>query len=109
MCLVKKPKVVTSAAAEAKEAPVLRNPYLDGLPSVLRARRGGVQSLTIRRGGASGTANAPQTAPTTPAPTTAPPKGSGLTAKQLALAPVLSQMPGALGLAGRALMKKAQL
>lgn len=86
MCLVKTPKVVQSSSAENKEAPVLRNPYLDGLPSILRARRGGVQSLTIRRGGASGTAN---TGTTTPQPTTVTPtpqQTGRLTDKQRALA-----------------------
>lgn len=91
MCLVKKPKVVQSATAENKEAPVLRNPYLDGLPSILRARRGGVQSLTIRRGGASGTANTP----------------SGSTSRDMDLGQTLAQFPGSLGMAGKALIKKA--
>lgn len=64
MCLplTKAPKVVSSTANEDKDVATLRNPYLDGLPSILRARRGGVQSLTIRRGGASGTANVPSPA-----------------------------------------------
>lgn len=91
MCLVKKPKVVQSTTAENKEAPVLRNPYLDGLPSILRARRGGVQSLTIRRGGASGTANTP----------------SGSTSRDMDLGQTLAQFPGSLGMAGKALIKKA--
>lgn len=85
MCLVKKPKVVQSTTAENKDAPVLRNPYLDGLPSVLRARRGGVQSLTIRRGGASGTANTPTTTPQPTNTSPVPVKGR-LTDKQRTLA-----------------------
>lgn len=78
MCLVKKPKVVTSTAAENKEAPVITNPYLDGLPSILRARRGGVQSLTIRRTSGSGTANPPTVPrPVTPRPVTPTSPGRG--------------------------------
>lgn len=103
MCLVKKPKVVQSATAENKEAAVLRNPYLDGLPSILRARRGGVQSLTIRRGGASGTANTPSAAP----PTVAPRPTSGSTSRDMELGQTLAQFPGSLGMAGKALIKKA--
>ena len=103
MCLVKKPKVVQSTTAENKDAPVLRNPYLDGLPSVLRARRGGVQSLTIRRGGASGTANTPSTAP--PAVASRPAPAS--TSRDMELGQTLAQFPGSLGMAGKALIKKA--
>ncbi|WP_428061847.1 hypothetical protein [Brevundimonas sp.] len=105
MCLVKKPKVVTSAAAEAKEAPVLRNPYLDGLPSVLRARRGGVQSLTIRRGGASGTANTPTTTTITPTPA----KTGGLSDKKRAQATIMASMGGVLGLVGKSALQKDAL
>lgn len=108
MCLVKKPKVVTSTAAEAKDAPVITNPYLDGLPSILRARRGGVQSLTIRRSNGSGTATTPPTiprpvTPTTPRPVSPTPSpggggsgtgtgrgGGGLTMDELAYAPSLT-------------------
>lgn len=104
MCLVKTPKVVQSTAAENKEAPVLRNPYLDGLPSILRARRGGVQSLTIRRGGPSGSANTPPPAPTPVAP---PPTGGGSTSRDAELGEKLSRFPGTLGLVGKALIKKA--
>jgi hypothetical protein len=108
MCLVKNPKVVTSTAAENKEAPVITNPYLDGLPSILRARRGGVQSLTIRRTNGSGTATTPPTVPrpvtpTTPRPVTPTPSpgggrsstgtgrgGGGLIMDELARAPSLT-------------------
>ena len=41
MCsLFKKPKVVS--APVAADAPILRNPYLDGLDAIVRARQGGV-------------------------------------------------------------------
>lgn len=76
MCsLFKKPKVVS--APVAADAPILRNPYLDGLDSVVRARQGGVRSLTIRR--ATGTANNPTapTLPTTPTPITSGGSGTG--------------------------------
>ena len=62
MCsLFKKPKVVS--APVAADAPILRNPYLDGLDAIVRARQGGVRSLTIRK--ATGT-------PTVPGATTTP-------------------------------------
>lgn len=107
MCsLFKKPKVVS--APVAADAPVLRNPYLDGLDAVVRARQGGVRSLTIRRAtGAAPNPGTPTPAPAPTTPVTAPSNGSGLTDKQRALAPTLAKMPGALGFAGRALLKKA--
>lgn len=115
MCLVKKPKVVTSTAAEAKEAPVITNPYLDGLPAILRARRGGVQSLTIRRTGGSGSANtAPGPRPTAPNTPVAPggggsgggSGGDGPSSRDLAALNFLSIMPGSVGAASRKLQKK---
>lgn len=49
MCLVKKPKVVSAPTSTDKEAAILRNPYLDGLAPIIKARQGGVKALTIRR------------------------------------------------------------
>jgi len=50
MCLVKKPKVVSAPVTSTeKEAAILRNPYLDGLAPIIKARQGGVKALTIRR------------------------------------------------------------
>ena len=109
MCLVKKPKVVTSTAAENKEVPVLRNPYLDGLPSILRARRGGVQSLTIRRGKTSGTVSTPAPPPTVAPAPTAPSIRGGMSDDQFAEATLYSKMPGLLGIAGKAALQKANL
>lgn len=47
MCLIKKPKSVAVASATEKEAPVLRNPYLDGIDPVIRSRMTGLKSLRI--------------------------------------------------------------
>jgi len=46
MCIVKKPKAVAVNQPE-KEAPVLRNPYLDGIDPVIRSRMTGLKSLRI--------------------------------------------------------------
>ncbi|MFI8680845.1 hypothetical protein ACIGFJ_00615 [Brevundimonas diminuta] len=68
MCsLFKKPKVVS--APVAADAPILRNPYLDGLDAVVRARQSGVRALTIRK--ATGTPSVPG-ATTTPSSHTLP-------------------------------------
>ncbi|MDM8353967.1 hypothetical protein [Brevundimonas diminuta] len=77
MCsLFKKPKVVS--APVAADAPILRNPYLDGLDAVVRARQGGVRSLTIRRAtGTPATPGAPAVPPVPTLPTTPVTGGSG--------------------------------
>jgi hypothetical protein len=61
MCLFKKPKVVS--APVAADAPILRNPYLDGLDAVVRARQGGVRSLTIRKATGTATTGNPTVSP----------------------------------------------
>lgn len=106
MCsLFKKPKVVS--APQAAEPGVLRNPYLDGLDAVVRARSGGVRSLTIRK--ATPGAPAPAPAPTAPpAPLTpTPTPGGGSGGKLHDMAPTLAKMPGTLGLVGRTILSKA--
>lgn len=78
MCsLFKKPKVVSAPATQA-EPGVLRNPYLDGLDAVVRARSGGVRSLTIRKGVGGATAPNPvRPNPTAPTIPTTPGMGGG--------------------------------
>lgn len=49
MCLVKKPKPVTVERPKEKDPQVLRNPYLDGLDPIIRARSGGLKALRIDR------------------------------------------------------------
>ncbi|WP_406853365.1 hypothetical protein WEU32_06925 [Brevundimonas sp. BH3] len=73
MCMMKKPKVVSAPAQ--KEAGILRNPYLDGIDPILRAQRGGVKGLTIRRGSA-GTVSVPRPQPSIQIPTS--PIGGGM-------------------------------
>lgn len=104
MCVVSKPKVVQPSAAADKDPAILRNPWLDGLDPIIRARQGGVKSLTIRRGGS--TANTTPTNPAAPSNPLAP--GGSSTSRDAQLGHTLSQLPGALGLAGRALTLKAQ-
>lgn len=53
MCLAKGPKVVQASAASDKPVPVLRNPYLDGIDPIIRARSMGTRSMRIDRGSAS--------------------------------------------------------
>ncbi len=86
MCsLFKKPKVVS--APVAADAPILRNPYLDGLDAVVRARQGGVRSLTIRRTtGTQATTGNPTITPVPTTPTTPTPTPGRLTDKQRNLA-----------------------
>ena len=65
-----KPKVVsapTQGSATEKEPAILRNPYLDGLNPIIKARQGGVRSLRSDRLGAG------VQMPTTPNPVTSPP------------------------------------
>jgi len=47
MCIVKKPKAVAVTADSDKDAPVLRNPYLDGIDPVIRSRMTGLKSLRV--------------------------------------------------------------
>lgn len=108
MCsLFKKPKVVS--APQAAEPGVLRNPYLDGLDAVVRARSDGVRALTIRKatpGAPAPTPALPASAPVpTPKPTPNPGGGSG--GKLHDMAPTLAKMPGTLGLVGRTILSKA--
>lgn len=49
MCLFKTPKV-QPVGADAKDLPVVRNPLLDGLDPILRARSQGLSRLRIDRG-----------------------------------------------------------
>ena len=75
MCIVKTPKIAAPSATAAadKELPVLRNPYLDGIDPLIRARQSGVSSLRIDRGSPSATSGRitrPASDPTTaPVPT----------------------------------------
>lgn len=112
MCsLFKKPKVVS--APQAAEPGVLRNPYLDGLDAVVRARSGGVRALTIRKA----TPGAPAPTPALPAPAPVPVPtpslkptpnpGGGSGGKLHDMAPTLAKMPGTLGLVGRTILSKA--
>lgn len=104
MCIVSKPKVVQPTAAADKDPAILRNPWLDGLDPIIRARQGGVKSLTLRRGGSSA-----NTAPTTgTAPANPAALGGSTPSRDAQLGQTLSQLPGTLGLAGRALTLKAK-
>jgi hypothetical protein len=49
MCVVKKPKPV-SVSKDSTPVPVLRNPYLDGIDPITKARTTGLRSLRIDRG-----------------------------------------------------------
>lgn len=77
MCTAK-PKIVsapTQGSATEKEPAILRNPYLDGLNPIIKARQGGVRSLRIDRLGAGvqmPTTPDPVTPPLTPTPTRPP-------------------------------------
>jgi len=120
MCLVKKPKV--AVAATEKEAAILRNPYLDGLDPILRARTGGVKALTIRRDQTpSPNPLFPAPAPFIP-PVNQPVSGGGgsggvksslpgqgnLSDQDYERAVRASHMPGMIGIYGRATLSKAQ-
>ena len=56
MCFVSAPKVATPTATP--DPPVLRNPYLDGIDPILRARQTGMSSLRVDRGSTGYTAPA---------------------------------------------------
>lgn len=47
MCIITKPKTVAVTKTEDKQAPVLRNPYLDGIDPVIRSRMTGLKSLRV--------------------------------------------------------------
>lgn len=50
MCMAKRPKPISSAPATEKPIEYLRNPYLDGIDPLMKARQGGMKSLRIDRG-----------------------------------------------------------
>lgn len=90
MCLVKKPKPVVVSKASDKPLPILRNPFLDGIDPILRARQTGVRSLRIDRG----TSPAPTpSALAVTRPATVAPAPTGPTADYDAL----SRLPGNIG------------
>ena len=106
MCLVKKPKVV---APVEKDPAILRNPYLDGLDPIIRARSGGVRSLTIRRDGS------PTPPIARPVPTATPISGGtgrpgqgSMSDNDFAIATLFSKMGGPLGLSAKNALSKAQ-
>ncbi|WP_292077613.1 MULTISPECIES: hypothetical protein [Brevundimonas] len=83
MCsLFKKPKVVS--APVAADAPILRNPYLDGLDAVVRARQSGVRSLTIRKATGTPTVPGATTTPSNPTLPATPNVATGNTLSDLA-------------------------
>lgn len=106
MCMAKKPKV---AQVSTKEPGILRNPYLDGIDPLIRARQGGVKSLTISRDGSPPPPIAPPipTAPPISGGTGRPGQGN-LSDKDFATATMLSQFGGPLGLYGKSILLKAQ-
>lgn len=68
MCTVKTPKPVAQTNATEKKIQVLRNPYLDGIDPLVKARQVGVGSLRIDRSAPtapSGSAKIARTTPTT--------------------------------------------
>ena len=112
MCLVKKPKV--AAPPPEKEAAILRNPYLDGLDPILRARSGGVRSLTIRRDQTSSTTTPPRSptppvqVPNTGGGGTKYPGQGNLSDQEYERAAKASYLPGVIGIWGRSTIQKAQ-
>lgn len=80
MCIVKKPKPVVVNKTD-KELPVLRNPFLDGIDPILRARQTGMRSLRIDRVARTKSSPATVARPTattsTPAPAATVPAASG--------------------------------
>lgn len=102
MCLIKKPKVVSQPTTTAdKEPPILRNPYLDGLDPIIRARRGGVSGLTIRRG-------QPSPLPTTPTLPAPPNSGGGNAGGGSPDYPGLTDRPSPIGAATKSLLMKVK-
>lgn len=103
MCTVRKPKAVQP---QEKELAPLRNPYLDGIDPIVRARQTGMSALRIDRGSSRPPTN---TQPTTP-PTYGEDKSwmTDKQKKQLAFGEGLVGNGGALGRAlGNVLIKKA--
>lgn len=77
MCLVKKPKpVVINQSGDDKERPILRNPLLDGLGPLMKARMGGTRALRIDRG-TSSDSRPPVITPTVPRTPSTPTTGGG--------------------------------
>lgn len=50
MCMAKTPRPVASTTATDKPLQVLRNPYLDGIDPIVKARKAGTGSFRIDRG-----------------------------------------------------------
>ncbi len=69
MCTTRSAKPVQVSKETEKKVQVLRNPYLDGIDPMIRARQTGVGSLRIDRDppmrGSSGSARIARTTPTT--------------------------------------------
>ena len=95
MCTAKTPKVSTP---KEKELAPLRNPYLDGIDPIVRSRQTGMSALRIDRGSTRPTTGVtrPPTAPTY--------AGSGSTTDPKL--EVLSKLPGVIGLAASAKIKR---
>lgn len=116
MCLVKKPKpVVIQREDDNKERPILRNPLLDGLGPLMRARMGGTRALRIDRGTTRRPVITPinPTRPTTPPgpPTSGGGGGDGRTGPSPEQRETLMKVAPLLGLPGLAIrrtLEKAQ-
>lgn len=79
MCTVKTPKPVPTSQAKDKKVAVLRNPYLDGIDPLVRARKVGVGSFRIDRGSGKDPPlpGAPLSRPAPPPVTRTPPTSGG--------------------------------
>lgn len=102
MCLVKKPKPVAVNREDNRDLPILRNPFLDGIDPILRARQTGLRSLRIDRA-------APAAAPG-PAPAASPlaitrPTAPVADNKRAKLA-AAGSLPGPIGVVVRGLVAK---
>lgn len=75
MCMVRTPRPVASNTATDKPIQVLRNPYLDGIDPIVKARKSGMGSLRIDRGSGK--------APVTGLQPPTPPAGSPATIRRL--------------------------